>query len=141
MPTVRLTRIVDFSAAHRYFRPDWTAERNAEVFGLCARDPGHGHNYRCAVTVAGPVSDETGMLVDLALLDRVLEEEVRRPLDHRHLNHDVPEFAYGRQIPTAEALAAWVWRAVAPRLPAGVRLHLVRIEEDPHLYAEYLGDA
>jgi 6-pyruvoyltetrahydropterin/6-carboxytetrahydropterin synthase len=57
------------------------------------------------------------------------------------LNHDVPEFAFGRQIPTAEALAAWVWHRVGPRLPAGVRLHAVRIEEDPHLYAEYVGDA
>lgn len=141
MATVRLTRVVDFSAAHRYFRPDWTAERNAQAFGRCAAEHGHGHNYRCAVTVAGPVSDETGMLVDLAFLDRLLEEEVRRPLDHRHLNHDVPEFAFGRQIPTAEALAMWVWRRVAPRLPAGVRLHTVRIEEDPHLYAEYVGDA
>jgi 6-pyruvoyltetrahydropterin/6-carboxytetrahydropterin synthase len=141
MPTGRLTRVVSFSAAHRYFRPDWTAERNAEVFGRCAGEYGHGHNYRCFVTVAGPVSSETGMIVDLALLDRVLDEEVRRPLDHRHLNHEVPEFAYGRQIPTVEALAVWVWRRVAPRLPDGVRLHTVRIEEDPHLYAEYVGDA
>jgi 6-pyruvoyltetrahydropterin/6-carboxytetrahydropterin synthase len=141
MPTGRLTRVVSFSAAHRYFRPDWTAQRNVEVFGRCAGEHGHGHNYRCAVTVAGPVSDETGMIVDLALLDRVLDEEVCRPLDHRHLNHEVPEFAYGRQIPTAEALAMWVWRRVTPRLPPGVRLHTVRIEEDPHLYAEYAGDA
>jgi 6-pyruvoyltetrahydropterin/6-carboxytetrahydropterin synthase len=141
MATARLTRIVDFSAAHRYFRPEWTAEQNAAAFGLCAREHGHGHNYRCAVTVSGPISNETGMLVDLALLDRVLEDTVRRPLDHRHLNHDVPEFAYGRLIPTAEVLAAWVWSRVAPRLPAGVRLHAVRIEEDPHLYAEYVGDA
>jgi 6-pyruvoyltetrahydropterin/6-carboxytetrahydropterin synthase len=141
MPSARLTRIVEFAAAHRYFRPDWTAERNAEAFGLCAREHGHGHNYRCAVTIAGPVSAETGMLMDLVTLDRLLDEEVRRPLDHRHLNHDVPEFAYGRQIPTAEALAAWVWHRVTRRLPAGVRLHTVRIEEDPHLYAEYVGDA
>ncbi|HET7038694.1 MAG TPA: 6-carboxytetrahydropterin synthase [Gemmatimonadales bacterium] len=141
MPTGRLTRVVSFSAAHRYFRPDWTAERNAEVFGRCAGEHGHGHNYRCAVTVTGPVSDETGMIVDLGLLDRVLDEEVRRPLDHRHLNHEVAEFAYGRQIPTVEALAMWVWRRVAPRLPTGVRLHTVRVEEDPHLYAEYVGDA
>lgn len=141
MATARLTRTVGFSAAHRYFRPAWTPERNAEVFGLCAREHGHGHNYRCAVTVTGRVSEETGMLVNLPLLDRILDEEVRRPLDHRHLNHDVPEFAFGRQIPTAEALAVWVWERVAPRLPGGVRLTSVRIEEDAHLYAEYVGDA
>jgi 6-pyruvoyltetrahydropterin/6-carboxytetrahydropterin synthase len=141
MATARLTRTVRFSAAHRYHRPEWTAERNAAVFGACAREHGHGHNYRCAVTVAGMVSEETGMLVDLALLDRVLEEEVRQPLDHRHLNHDVPEFAFGRQIPTAEALAVYVWRRVGARLPAGVRLEAVRIAEDDDLSAEYRGEA
>jgi 6-pyruvoyltetrahydropterin/6-carboxytetrahydropterin synthase len=133
MATARLTRTVGFSAAHRYHRPEWSAERNAAVFGACAREHGHGHNYRCAVTVAGAVSDETGMLVDLAQL-------VREPLDHRHLNHDVPEFAFGRQIPTAEALAVYVWRRVAARLPAGVRLEAVRIAEDDSLSAEYRGE-
>ena len=140
MVTARLTRTVGFSAAHRYHRPEWSAERNAAVFGACAREHGHGHNYRCAVTVAGPIGADTGMLVDLALLDRLLDEEVRQPLDHRHLNHDVPEFAYGRTVPTAEALAIWVWQRLAPRLPVGVHLHRVRIEEDDDLSAEYDGD-
>ncbi len=141
MATARLTRTVRFSAAHRYHRPEWPEERNAAVFGACAREHGHGHNYRCAVTVAGSVSEETGMLVDLVLLDRLLDEQVRQPLDHRHLNHDVPEFAFGRQIPTAEALAVYVWRRVQPRLPAGVRLEAVRIAEDDDLSAEYRGEA
>lgn len=140
MATAHLTRTVRFSAAHRYHRPEWPAERNAAVFGACAREHGHGHNYRCAVTVAGALSGETGMLVDLALLDRLLDEEVRQPLDHRHLNHDVPEFAFGRQIPTAEALAVYVWRRVAARLPREVRLESVRIAEDDDLSAEYCGE-
>jgi 6-pyruvoyltetrahydropterin/6-carboxytetrahydropterin synthase len=140
MATARLTRVVRFNAAHRYVRPDWSAERNAQVFGACAREHGHGHSYRCRVTVAGAVSDETGMLMDLALLDRILDEEVRQRLDHRHLNHDVPEFAFGRQIPTAEALAVHVWHRIRARLPRDVHLHAVRIEEDPDLYAEYLGE-
>jgi 6-pyruvoyltetrahydropterin/6-carboxytetrahydropterin synthase len=140
MATARLTRVVRFSAAHRYHRPDWSAEDNARAFGLCAREHGHGHNYRCAVTVSGLVRDDTGMLMDLAALDGLLESEVRAPLDHRHLNLDVPDFAYGRAIPTAEALAVWVWRRLAARLPHGVRLHGVRITEDDDLYAEYFGE-
>jgi len=141
MPHVRLTRVVRFSAAHRYHRPDWSAEENARVFGLCAREHGHGHNYRCAVTVQGPLAAETGMVMDLAALDQLLESEVREPLDHRHLNLDVPEFAYGRTIPTAEALAVWVWQRLAALLPAGVTLANVRIEEDDDLFAEYAGEA
>ncbi len=140
MPTARLTRIVPFSAAHRYYRPEWSDERNDEVFGPCAREHGHGHNYRCFVTVSGPVSDETGMLVDLTTLDGALDEEIRQPFDQRHLNHDVAEFAFGKRIPTAEALAIYVWNRLTPRLPTTVRLETVRIEEDHHLYAEYRGE-
>jgi 6-pyruvoyltetrahydropterin/6-carboxytetrahydropterin synthase len=141
MARARLTRVVRFSAAHRYFRPEWSPEENARAFGLCTREHGHGHNYRCAVTVTGPVADETGMVVDLAALDALLVRTIRDPLDHRHLNLDVPEFAYGRAVPTAEALAVWVWRRLEPQLPADVQLSAVRIEEDDDLYAEYSGDA
>jgi len=141
MPVARLTRVVRFSAAHRYHRPEWGPEENTRAFGLCAREHGHGHNYRCAVTVQGEVVPETGMIMDLATLDRLLGAEVRDPLDHRHLNLDVPEFAYGRTIPTAEALAVWVWRRLESRLPAPVRLHAVRIEEDDDLFAEFFGEA
>ncbi len=111
------------------------------MFGLCAREHGHGHNYRCAVTVRGAISTDTGMVMDLAALDRLLAAEVRDPLDHRHLNLDLPEFAYGRTIPTAEALAVWVWERLAGHLPAGVALDTVRIEEDDDLFAEYAGES
>lgn len=141
MPVARLTRVVRFSAAHRYHRPDWSPDENVRAFGLCAREHGHGHNYRCAVTVQGEVAPETGMVMDLAALDRLLAAEVREPLDHRHLNLDVPEFAYGRTIPTAEAIAVWVWQRLAARLPAAVRLHAVRIEEDDDLFAEFFGES
>ncbi len=81
------------------------------------------------------------MICDLRALDRLLDEEVVRRFDGRHVNHDVPEFAFGRTIPTCEALAIFVWGRLATRIPSGVRLHAVRVQEDPHLYAEYRGDA
>jgi 6-pyruvoyltetrahydropterin/6-carboxytetrahydropterin synthase len=140
MATARLTRVVRFSAAHRYYRPDWSAEENAAAFGLCAREHGHGHNYRCAVTVRGAVAADSAMVMELGRLDRLLADVVRTPLDHRHLNHDVPEFAFGRTVPTAEALAIWVWERLASRLPVGVALSCVRIEEDDDLSAEYFGE-
>ena len=140
MTLARLTRTVTFRAAHRYFRPDWPAERNTDVFGDCAAAPGHEHLYRCRVTVAGPVSPETGMIMDLRALDLLLEEEILRRFENRHINQDVPEFGFGKAIPTGEALAIFVWGRLATRLPAGVRLRSVRVQEDPHLYAEYRGD-
>lgn len=140
MPTAYLTRAVQFSAAHRYYRSDWSAERNAEAFGKCASPHGHGHTYQCLVTVKGTPHPETGMVIDLRLLDRVLEEEIVRRFDHRHLNHDVPEFSDGQTVPTGESLCLDIWKRVAARLPAGCRLDRVRVQEEPALFAEYRGE-
>jgi 6-pyruvoyltetrahydropterin/6-carboxytetrahydropterin synthase len=135
-----LTRTVSFHATHRYYRPDWTEQRNREVFGPLADPPGHGHDYQCAVTVAGRL-DEAGMIMDLALLDRILEEEVLRPFAGKHFNQDVPAFASGKPLPTCEAIAAYVFDRIAGRLPAPVALTRVRIAEDPTLYADCTGTA
>lgn len=140
MTHARLARTVHFSAAHRYVRPEWSPERNAEVFGACNREHGHGHTYVCRVTVRGPLDPATSMVMDLGTLDAILREEILDTLDHRHLNLDVPEFAYGRTVPTSEALAVFIWRRVAQRLPEGVHLETVRVSEEPHLYAEYGGE-
>ena len=136
--TALLTRTVSFHALHRYYRPDWSEARNREVFGPLADPPGHGHDYQCAVTVAGPLN-EAGMIMDLGLLDRILQEEILTPFAGKHFNLDVPAFAHGRPLPTCEAIAAYVFRRVAARLPGGVAVERVRIAEDPTLYADWTG--
>src|SRR5919112_28912 len=133
-----LTRTVGFHAVHRYYRPEWSEARNRAVFGPLADPPGHAHDYQCAVTVGGAV-DEQGMVVDLALLDRILGEVVLTPLAGKHLNLDVSAFAYGQTLPTCEAIAAYLFPRIAARLPAGVVLERVRIVEDPTLYADCTG--
>lgn len=132
-----LTRTVTFAAAHRYHRPDWSEERNARTFGLCARPSFHGHSYRCEVTVTGSLDPETGFVVDLGLLDRVLAEEVRERFDHRNINVDVPEFADGRLIPTGENLARFIAERVQARLGDAARVHGVTIAEDETLKVTY----
>jgi 6-pyruvoyltetrahydropterin/6-carboxytetrahydropterin synthase len=138
LSTASLTRTVGFRARHRYFRPDWSEARNREVFGSLAEPAGHEHDYRCAVTVRGP-TDQSGMILDLGLLDRILEEEVLTPFAGKYLNADVPAFNSGRPLPTCEAIAGYVFRRIAERLPAGVELERVRIMEDPTLYADCSG--
>jgi 6-pyruvoyl-tetrahydropterin synthase len=91
------------------------------------------------VTVAGPIADDTSMVLDLDVFDRILQEEIVHRLDHQHINDAEPEFAYGQTVPTVEALAVFLWRCVAVRLPDGVRLQRVRVQEDPNLSAEYFG--
>ncbi|MBA3521274.1 MAG: 6-carboxytetrahydropterin synthase [Gemmatimonadales bacterium] len=134
-----LTRTIGFRALHRFYRPEWTEAHNREVFGPLSEPPGHAHEYRCAVTVSGPIDATMAMVVDLPLLDRILQDEVLIPFDGKHLNLDVPAFAYGRALPTCEAIAAYVYPRVAARLPGGVLLERVRIMEDPTLYADCTG--
>lgn len=136
---VSLTRTVGFRAVHRLYRPDWTEARNREAFGPLSDPPGHPHDYRCAVTVAGPIDDRMGMVVDLVELDRILREEVVARLDGKHLNEDVPGLAYGRMLPTCEAIAVDVYPRIAARLPRGVTLERVRVMEDPTLHADCTG--
>jgi 6-pyruvoyltetrahydropterin/6-carboxytetrahydropterin synthase len=134
-----LTRVVGFHAVHRFFRPDWTEAQNREAFGPLSDPPGHAHDYRCAVTVRGPIQDSLGMVLDLPLLDRLLQDEVVGPFEGKHLNLDVPAFAYGRMLPTCEAIAAYVYPRLSARLPEGVELERVRIMEDSTLYADCTG--
>lgn len=134
MRTAQLIRRVRFAAAHRYRKPEWSDEKNLEVFGLCARPNYHGHTYTCAVTVEGPIDDATGMVIDLAVVDRVLETEVVARFDHRNINLDVPEFGEGRLIPTGENLARFVFERVQSALGA-VRVRSVQIDEDETLSA------
>jgi 6-pyruvoyltetrahydropterin/6-carboxytetrahydropterin synthase len=139
MPISYLTRIVELTATHRIRRPDWTAERNAAAFGNAAAD--HGHRYQVRVTVKGPLVAAAGGVMSLGALDAVLAEEIVSRLEGKSLNDALPEFADGRRLATGEALAVYLWERVAPRLPAGVTLHGVRVQEGPHLYSEYFGEA
>ncbi|MEJ2677739.1 MAG: 6-carboxytetrahydropterin synthase [Gemmatimonadota bacterium] len=134
-----LTRTVVFSAAHRYYRPEWSEQENRRTFGACANPHGHGHNYALDATVCGEIDAKTGFSVDLGALDRLLEEEVVRRFDHQHINHAIPEFGEGGLIPTSENLLAYLWPRLVRRLPAGVRLQRLRLHEDARLFVDYFG--
>src|SRR5688572_2418849 len=101
MASAYLTRRVTFTAEHRYHRRDWSDEENTRVFGH-SDAPYHAHTYACSVSVSGVVDPRSGMLVDLDALDRVLAREVIKRFDHKRINEDVPEFADGQLMPTAE---------------------------------------
>jgi 6-pyruvoyltetrahydropterin/6-carboxytetrahydropterin synthase len=135
-----LTRRVSFAAAHRYRIADWSDERNAAVFGACARPNYHGHSYVCDVTVTGEIDPVTGFIVDLGLLDEVLEREVRARFDHANINLDVPEFADGGLMPTGEELARFICQRVQSALGARTRVTRVAVAEDSTLAAAFEPD-
>ncbi|MBI1354868.1 MAG: 6-carboxytetrahydropterin synthase [Acidobacteria bacterium] len=131
-----ITRKAEFSASHRLARPDWSAEQNAAVFGLESQT--HGHNYVLEVTVAGQVDPTHGMIMDLKELKDIINDEVVEPWDHRHLNHEAPPF--DRIVPTAENLAAEIWRRLEPKISRdAAHLHSIRLYETPDLYVDFAG--
>jgi len=135
-----LTRRVSFAAAHRYRIAAWSDERNEQVFGLCARPSFHGHSYVCDVTVRGDIDGTTGMVVDLGLLDRILDIEVRHRFDHRNINLDVAEFGEGQLVPTGENLARFIFQQIDAALraaTASARIVKVTVAEDATLSASY----
>ena len=86
---IYITRRESFNAAHKLARPDWSQEKNTEVFGKCANPNWHGHNYNLYVTVKGEINPETGFLVDLKWLKQIINVHVIDKVDNKNLNIDV----------------------------------------------------
>ena len=134
---VYLTRRAEFSASHFYHNPKFSSEENQRIFGKCNNPHGHGHNYVVEVTVAGEVDERTGFVIDLKWLKNLVNREVIDPLDHRHLNKEIPEFR--NQIPTTENLAIAIWSRLDGKLN-GARLHRVRLYETDDLFVDVYGE-
>jgi 6-pyruvoyltetrahydropterin/6-carboxytetrahydropterin synthase len=135
---VYLTRLEHFNAAHKLYNPVWSREKNEEVFGKCANENWHGHNYELFVTVKGTPDPDTGFLFDVKKLSNIIKQEVIEKLDHKNLNVDV-DFMKGKMCST-ENLAIEIWKKLEPEIPAPVKLHCVKLYETPRIYIEYFGD-
>jgi 6-pyruvoyltetrahydropterin/6-carboxytetrahydropterin synthase len=134
---INLTRLVRFSAGHRYFLPELSEGENARLFGACANPNGHGHDYCCEVTVCGPVQPETGMVMNVTELKQILHEVVVEPLDREFLTIEHP-VSRGR-VPSSENLVRYIWEGIETalqgaaqqgRVAASVRLQRVHLAEN-----------
>ena len=134
---IRITRKVEFSAAHLYQNPNFSAEENRRIFGKCNNPHGHGHNYVLEVTVAGEPDASTGMILDLKELKEILQREILDRMDHKFLNYEVAELK--DQIPTCENIAKVIWDLLEPRIRKG-KLDRVRLYESPDLFVDYTRD-
>lgn len=133
---VLATRRFEFSAAHRYWRADWSHEENERVFGKYASQYGHGHNYTLDVTITGELDQRTGMVMNMTELKAIVNE-ILDAFDHKHLNEDTPYFT--AMVPTTENLVRILWGLIAARLPAEARLAHLRLYETGELWADYDG--
>jgi 6-pyruvoyltetrahydropterin/6-carboxytetrahydropterin synthase len=138
MPVFYLTRKEHFNAAHKLFNPQWTKEKNDEVFGKCANENWHGHNFELFVTIKGEVNPDTGFVMDAKLLSKIIKNQVVEALDHKNLNLDVP-FMAGK-LCSIENLTFEIWNQLVPFLPQGVALHCIKLVETPRIFVEYFGE-
>jgi 6-pyruvoyltetrahydropterin/6-carboxytetrahydropterin synthase len=136
---VFIIRREHFSAAHRLFAPGYTDEENLEVFGKCSNPNWHGHNYILYVTVKGEVDPETGLVIHLRHVSRLIEEKILKKVDHKNLNMEV-DFLTGK-VPTSENVAIGIWNELAGEVAKiGGTLHCVRLEQSENNIVEYYGE-
>jgi 6-pyruvoyltetrahydropterin/6-carboxytetrahydropterin synthase len=136
-PKLRLARKITFSSAHRYFNPAFSEDENRQIFGACYTPYGHGHNYVLEAYFEGPIDPQTGMVINLRDVDKILKEVIE-PLDHHHINFDVPEFK--TVVPTTENIAKYCFERVSERLKGTtVRLNQIRLFEGEDLWVDYFG--
>lgn len=138
MKTIYITRREHFNAAHKLWREDWSDEKNEKVFGRCSNKNWHGHNFNIFVTVKGIPNEETGFVIDLKTLSKIMKEYVIEALDHRNLNLDVP-FMKGL-LASTENLVIQIWKQIEGQIKdAGGELSKIRLEETENNYVEYYG--
>ncbi len=135
---VYITRIEHFNAAHKLFNPAWSREKNEEVFGKCANENWHGHNFELFVTLKGEPDPDTGFVYDVKKLSVIVKEHVIDKLDHKNLNVDV-DFMKDK-LCSIENLVIGIWNELIPHLPAGVQLHSLKLSETPRIFVEYYGN-
>lgn len=134
---VFITRIEHFNAAHKLYNPKWSKEKNEEIFEGCANENWHGHNFDLHVTVKGEVDLDTGFVMNLKDLGKLMREKIINKLDHKNLNLDV-DFMIGKMA-SAEVLIVEIWKQLEPHLPKAVYLHSIKLYETHKSFVEYFG--
>jgi len=138
---IYISRKEHFNAAHKLYNPNWSKEKNEEVFGPCANENWHGHNFELIVTVKGNPNPDTGFVIDLKKLSQMIRKQVIDKLDHKNLNMDV-EFMRGKMAST-EIIAMEIWKILAPLIELEsptAKLHCIKLYETPRNFVEYLGE-
>lgn len=134
---VTVNRKSHFNAAHRLYNADWTDARNATVFGKCANPNYHGHNYELIVSVKGDIHSETGFVMDMKVLKKMIELEVEEKFDHKNLNEEIPEFKTLN--PTAENIAVVIWNILRSKIDVKLELSIT-LYETPRNFVTYSGE-
>ena len=131
---ITVCRKAHFNAAHKLHNKNWSKEENTKVFGKCSNENFHGHNYELIVKIYGEIDQNTGMVIDLSYLKKIIEKEIEEELDHKNLNLDIPYFK--NIIPTTENLAIYIWKKLNKAIELNCKITVV-LYETPRNFVEY----
>ncbi len=131
---ITVSRKAHFNAAHRLHNKNWSDEKNQKIFGKCNYQNYHGHNYELIVSVTGKINPETGYVIDMGELKKIIKNEVEERLDHKNLNLDVPHFS--NTIPSAENICIFIYDILRDNIDSQLKLS-VRLYETPRNFVEY----
>jgi 6-pyruvoyltetrahydropterin/6-carboxytetrahydropterin synthase len=136
-----ISRDAHFCAAHKLYNEKWSKEINEEIYGACANENWHGHNFDMTVTVKGLIDPETGFVINFKDLKRIIKVEILEKVDHKNLNLDV-DFMKGI-MPSCENLVVEFWKILDPKIEVmtnnSCSLHCIKLKETTNNYAEYYG--
>ncbi|MAZ61489.1 MAG: 6-pyruvoyl tetrahydrobiopterin synthase [Candidatus Marinimicrobia bacterium] len=133
---ITISRKAHFNAAHKLYRPDWTDEKNKQIFGKCSNQNFHGHNYELIVSLTGQVDPETGYVFDMGELKKIIKSEIEDYLDHKNLNLDIKEFSSIN--PSAENIAILIYNRLIKYFEKSYKLKIT-LYETPRNFVEYSG--
>ena len=133
---ITVSRKAHFNAAHRLHNKNWSDEKNQKIFGKCNYQNYHGHNYELIVSVTGEINPETGYVIDMGELKKIIKNEIEERLDHKNLNLDVPYFS--NIIPSAENICIYIYDIIRDNIDSQFKLS-VRLYETPRNFVEYSG--
>lgn len=134
--SLTIFRKAHFNAAHRLHVPEWSDEKNFEIFGKCSNPNYHGHNYELEVGLSGAIDPKTGFLMNLKTLSKIIKEEVEDEFDHKNLNLEVEEFK--NLNPTVENIAVVIWEKLRKRIDPKFDI-TVKLYETPRNYVVFTG--
>ena len=133
---ITICRKSHFNSAHKLYNKAWSKEKNLKVFGKCSYENFHGHNYELIVKLYGEINEDTGMLMDLSDLKKIIKDEVEEKLDHKNLNLDIDYFK--DKITSTENLAIYIWNRLNDAINIECKLTVV-LFETPRNFVEFSG--
>ena len=130
-----ITKQYKFCAAHKYWNPNWDENKNISIFQEDVRL--HGHNYELDITIGGPVDQDSGFIINIMDLNKIMDKYVISKLDHSQIDQDIDWFS--EKQPSTENIVVFIWEQIADKIPAPAHLHSIKLRETPTIFTEYYG--